>query len=445
MANKFKPCLEYHIGNCQAPCVGLQSEGEYAKSLEQIKLILKGNLTDLISYMKGEMKVCAEEFRFEDANRIKEKIEIISRYKSKSTIVNPAIDNVDVFTIVNDEKEAFVNYLKVVNGSVTQAHTVEIRKKLDESSEELLAFAIADLRERTQSSSGEILLPLNLDIELHRVRISVPKRGDKKKLLDLSLRNAKAYRLEKMKRALSGQSLNSSERILTTLKNDLRLNSFPRLIECFDNSNLQGSSPVAACVVFKNGKPARRDYRHYNIKTVVGADDFASMEEVVYRRYSRLLSENGALPQLIIVDGGKGQLSAALKSLEKLNLRGKIAIIGIAKRLEEIYFPDDPIPLYIDKNSESLKLIQHLRNEAHRFGINFHRLKRSGKMTESQLSEIDGIGEKTVEKLLIHFKSAKAVFEASDKELIRVVGQSRAQKIRLYLKENKSVTSSGIQ
>ncbi|HDR67794.1 MAG TPA: excinuclease ABC subunit C, partial [Bacteroidaceae bacterium] len=442
---KFKICLEYHIGNCKGPCEGWQEESEYLEAIRQIKLILKGNLTDLIDYLKKQMTISAEEFRFEEANAFKEKIEIISRYKSKSTIVNPSIHDVDVFTIINEEKEAYVNYIKVVDGAVNQAHTVEIRKKLDESSEELLVYAITDLRERMHSTSKEILLQYNLEEEFPDNKITVPKQGDKKKLIDLSLRNAKACKLEKLKKTSSESPLKSKERILKTLQEDLRLVSLPVHIECFDNSNIQGASPVAACVVFKNGKPARKEYRHYNIKTVKGPDDFASMEEVIFRRYNRLKSEQGELPQLIIIDGGKGQVNSALKSLEKLELRGQISLIGIAKRLEEIYFPGDPVPLYIDKTSESLKLIQQIRNEAHRFGINFHRLKRSGDMIGSRLREIDGIGEKTAEKLLIRFKSAKTVFELPVEVLSEEIGMEKAKRIKNYVKENPGVIASGKQ
>jgi excinuclease ABC subunit C len=441
-AKKFRVCLEYHIGNCKGPCEGLQNEQDYRETIDQIKLILKGNLNELMNYLKKEMQKKADEFRFEEANSFKEKIEIISRYKSKSTIVNPAITNVDVFTIINDEKEAFVNYIKVDKGSVTQAHTVEIRKKLDESPEDLLAFAITDIRERTQSTAREIVVPIDMKDIFPDLKITVPKRGDRKKLTDLSLRNAKAFKLERKKDKTATMPLRSNERLMQKLKTDLRMKKLPVRIECFDNSNLQGSSPVAACVVFKNAKPAKNEYRHYNIKNVSGPDDYASMEEVVYRRYKRLLEEQGDLPQLIIIDGGKGQLNAALKSLERLDLRGQISVIGIAKKLEEIYFPEDPVPLYIDKNSESLKLIQHLRNEAHRFGINFHRRKRSSRFTDSILKNIEGIGDKSREKLLIHFKSTNAVFDAPPDEVAKIVGVAKARKIKQYLAENPEITSS---
>lgn len=435
---KFKLCLEYHIGNCKGPCEGLQEEADYNKSITQIKEIIKGNLGEVIGYLKKEMKKHANSFRFEEANQFKEKIEILSRYQSKSTIVNSSIQDVDVFSIVSEEKEAFVNFLRVVKGAVIQVHTVEIKKKLDESDADLLAFAITDLRNRIESNSREIILPLNLQEFFPNNRITVPQRGDKKKLLDLSIRNARSYRGEKTKRKTIQNPKNTPDRILSTLKTDLRLQSLPIHIECFDNSNLHGSEPVAACVVFKQGKPAKKDYRHYNIKEVSGIDDFASMEEVVFRRYRRLVEENSSLPQLIIIDGGKGQLNAALKSLEKLKLRGKIAVIGIAKKLEEIYFPEDSVPLYIDKNSESLKLIQSLRNEAHRFGISFHRQKRSGAMTHSVLEEIPGVGLKSIEKLFVKFKSVDGISSASFEEVAGQVGFSRARMIMDFLQKEKT-------
>jgi len=436
-AGKFKVCLEYHIGNCKGPCIGLQEKEDYDKSIAQIRDIIKGNLSEVISYLKNEMEGLAASFRFEEANLFKEKIEILARYQSKSTIVNPSIHDVDVFSIVNEEKEAFVNFLKVVKGAIIQAHTVEIKKKLDETDEDLLVYAITDLRNRIESSAREMILPLDLKEYFPENRITVPVRGDKKKLLELSLRNAKSYRLEKKKRMTAKKSSTHADRILQTLQTDLRLRSLPVYIECFDNSNIQGSEAVAACVVFRKGKPAKRDYRHYNIKQVSGIDDFASMEEVVFRRYRRLLAEKSDLPQLIVIDGGKGQLNAALKSLDKLGLRGKISIIGIAKKLEEIFFPDDPVPLYIDKNSESLKLIQNLRNEAHRFGINFHRQKRSGSMTHSQLEEVPGIGGKTIENLFTRFKSLEGIKQATEEELAEAIGFSRSRKLLAFLQEKR--------
>jgi len=382
------------------------------------------------------MKQYAEEFKFEEANQFKEKIEILSRYQSKSTIVNSSIHDVEVFSIVSDEKEAFVNFLKVVKGAIIQAHTVEIKKKLDEEDEELLVFAITDIRARTDSTSKELIVPLDLKASYPALKITVPQRGDKLKLLELSRRNALSYKLEKNKRDKAKLSPKPAERILKSVQTDFRLKELPRHIECFDNSNMQGSEPVAACVVFINGKPLKKEYRHYNIKEVKGIDDYASMKEVVYRRYKRLLEEKQSLPQLIVIDGGKGQLNAAVGSLDKLELRGRIAIVGIAKRLEEIYFPGDSIPLYIDKGSESLKLIQNLRNEAHRFGITFHRQKRSGSMTNSSLEGIPGIGSNSIEKLFKRFKSLEGIKSAPLEELSREIGLHRARIIEEFFQKD---------
>jgi len=434
-SGKFKVCLEYHIGNCKAPCVGLQSEEEYDLGISHIREIIKGNLNEVIAFLKKEMAEKAEAFLFEEAAQFKEKIGILSRYQSKSTIVNSSIHDVEVYSIVSDEKEAFVNFLKVVKGAVIQAHTVEIKKRLNEDDNDLLAYAMADIRSRNESHSKEIILPLEIGDFFPGVKLTVPKKGDKKKLLDLSRRNALNYRMEKKKNASVKKDAGSAERILRTLQSDLHLKDKPIHIECFDNSNIQGSEPVAACVVFKNGKPAKKEYRHYNIKEVKGIDDFASMEEVVYRRYKRLLEEKRSLPQLVVIDGGKGQLNSALRSLDKLDLRGQVAIIGIAKKLEEIYFPGDSVPLYIDKNSESLKMIQFLRNEAHRFGIEFHRLKRSGSMTRSSLEDIPGVGSKSIEKLFIKFKSVEGIRKASLDILTEVIGQARALKVRQYFQD----------
>ncbi|MFO7934011.1 MAG: excinuclease ABC subunit UvrC [Bacteroidales bacterium] len=433
---KFRVCLEYHIGNCKGPCEDLQSEEEYNENIRQIRQIIKGNLTEVIDYLKTEMKSLSDDYRFEEASQFKEKIEILSRYQSKSTIVNPAIHDVDVFSIVNEENEAYVNFLKVVRGAVIQAHTVEIKKKLDEPPEELLAFAITDLRSRIRSNSRELIVPMDLQEYFPDYRLTVPKQGDKKKLLDLSLRNAKGYKLDKMKRIASMKPLDSTERILKQLQSDLRLQKIPYQIECFDNSNIQGSLPVAACVVFREGRPSKKEYRHYHIKGVTGIDDFASMKEVVYRRYSRLIEENKPLPQLVIIDGGKGQLNAALKSMDQLGIRNQTAMIGIAKRLEEIYFPGDPVPLYIDKNSESLKLIQHIRNEAHRFGIKFHQQQRSGAMTDSELMHIPGIGPRTMEKIYQRFKSMKGIRDASFDEIASEIGPSKASLVMDHLKKS---------
>lgn len=434
---KFKVCLEYHIGNCKGPCEGKQSTKDYDESINQIREIIKGNLHEVLEFLKSEMQICADEFRFEEAGMFKEKIEILARYQAKSTIVNTNIHNVDVFSIISDEKKAFVNFLKVVKGAVIHAHTLEIQKRLNEADEELLSISVADLRERTGSSSREMILPFDLGDWFPDLKITVPQRGDKKRLLELSERNARTYRMEKMKQKT--EQTPRSSRILQTLKKDLRLKKEPVHIECFDNSNIQGSNPVASCVVFKNGTPSKREYRHFNIKTVTGADDFASMEEVVYRRYSRLINEASSLPQLIVIDGGKGQLRAAVKSLERLNLRGSIAIIGIAKKLEEIYFPEDPVPLYIDKNSESLKVIQLLRNEAHRFGVEFHRQKRSNSMIHSVLEDIPGIGEGSILKLYDRFKSIEGIGSADLDELTKLIGKSKALLVKKYLSGEKEM------
>ncbi|NAS31184.1 excinuclease ABC subunit UvrC [Flavobacteriaceae bacterium R38] len=427
-ANKYKVCLEYHLGNCKAPCEGLQSVEEYDEQTKAIRQILKGNFKDSLLQFKSQMKELASEMKFEEAQKIKEKIEILENYQAKSTIVNPKISDVDVFSIVSDESYAYINFLQLSYGSIIRSHTVEIKKKLDETDKELLELTITEIRQRFHLQSKEIYVPFLVDVP-KGIKVTVPKLGDKKQILDLSHRNAKFYRQERFKQVKITDPDRHVKRIMTQMKKDLRLSEEPRHIECFDNSNIQGTNPVAACVVFKNGKPNKKEYRHYNIKTVEGPDDFASMEEVVFRRYKRLLEEEQPLPQLIVIDGGKGQLSSALKSLDQLELRGKIAIIGIAKRLEEIYYPGDSIPMYLDKKSETLKIIQHLRNEAHRFGITFHRNKRSNAAINSELEMIEGIGEKTIVELLKHFKSVKRIKEATLENLTAVVGASRAQKI----------------
>ncbi len=429
---KYKVCLEYHLGNCAGPCEGKHSEADYLENIDAIRNIIKGNFKDSLSRFKKQMKQYAEALRFEDAQRVKEKIDVLENYQVKSTVVNPKINNVDVFTVVSDESYGYVNFLQISFGSIIRSHTLELKKKLDESDRELLELAVIELRQRFHSQSKEIYVPFRIKTE-EGIKVHVPKAGDKKKILDLSLRNAKYYRMERFKQAKIVDPDRHENRIMAQMKKDLRLSEEPRHIECFDNSNIQGANPVAACVVFKNGKPSKKDYRKFNIKTVEGPDDFASMEEVVYRRYKRLLEEDQPLPQLIIIDGGKGQLSSALKSLDALELRGKIAIIGIAKRLEELFYPDDPIPLYLDKKSETLKIIQQLRNEAHRFGITFHRDKRSKEALQTSLETIPGIGEKTVVSLLQHFKSIKRIKKASFDELETVVGASKAKKIMTHL------------
>ncbi|NNK76744.1 MAG: excinuclease ABC subunit UvrC [Maribacter sp.] len=427
-AGKYKLCLEYHLGNCLGPCEGLQSSEDYDKQVTEIRNIIKGNFKSSLQSFKDRMKLLASELHYEEAQQIKEKIDVLENYQSKTTIVNPKINNVDVFSIIADDAFAYVNFIQLSHGSIIRSHTMEIKKKLDEKDEELLQLAIFEIRQRFNSESKEIYLPFKVVVEPH-LKITIPKLGDKRKILDLSIRNAKYFRQERFNQIKIIDPERHTNRIMAQMQKDLRLQGEPRHIECFDNSNIQGSNPVAACVVFKNGKPAKKEYRHYNIKTVTGPDDFASMEEVVFRRYKRLLNEEQPLPQLIVIDGGKGQLSSALKSLDILGLRGKIAIVGIAKRLEEIYFPEDPIPLYLDKKSESLKIIQQLRNEAHRFGITLHRNKRSKAAINSVLEGIDGVGEKTARDLLKKFKSVKRIKEASVENLTMVVGAAKAKKI----------------
>lgn len=427
-AGKYKVCLEYHMGNCKGPCEGLQPLEEYEQQIDDIREIIKGNFKSSLHYFRKEMKSLAADMQFEAAQQIKNKIEVLENYQVKSTIVNPRINNVDVFSIISDEAYAYINFLQLSHGSIIRSHTMEIKKKLQETDKELLQLAIVEIRQRFQSQSKELYLPFALALP-EDLKITIPKLGDKKKIIDLSERNARFFRQERFKQVKITDPDRHVNRIMAQMKKDLRLSHEPRHIECFDNSNIQGSDPVAACVVFKDGKPAKKEYRHFNIRTVDGPDDFASMEEVVFRRYRRLLEEGSSLPHLIVIDGGKGQLSSALKSLEALGLRGKIAIIGIAKRLEEIYFPGDPIPLYLDKKSESLKVIQQLRNEAHRFGISFHRDKRSKNAILSVLEEIQGIGDKTAEQVLKKFKSVKRVKEASLEDLSEVVGFAKAKKI----------------
>ncbi len=433
-AGKYKVCLEYHLGNCAGPCEGLYSEKEYHENIEAIRNIVKGNFKDSLYKFKAQMKDLAADLKFEQAQRVKEKIDILESYQSKSTVVNPKINNVDVFSIISDESYAYVNFLQLSHGAIIRSHTLEIKKKLDETDAELLQLAIVEIRQRFNSLSKEIYAPFEVEVG-EEIKVHVPKLGDKKAILELSERNAKYFRMEKFKQSKIVDPERHEKRIMAQMKKDLRLSEEPRHIECFDNSNIQGTNPVAACVVFKNGKPSKKDYRKFNIKTVEGPDDFASMEEVVYRRYKRLLAEGQPLPQLIIIDGGKGQLSSALKSLDKLGLRGKIAIIGIAKRLEELFYPNDPIPLYLDKKSETLKIIQQLRNEAHRFGITFHRSKRSKQALNNEMETIPGIGEKTVVELLKHFKSTKRIASASFEELSKVVGASRAKKLKEHFND----------
>lgn len=432
---KYKVCLEYHIKNCKGPCQGFQSEKDYRHDIAAAREIIRGNFQEPLREMQTLMSERAIALDFERAQEIKEKIKLLERYQARSTVVHPSIDDVDVFSIVSDPDSAYVNFLKIVRGSVIQSHTIEIKKKLDETDEELLQSAIVNLRDRFELNSKEIYLPIPLGLELPQVKISVPKIGDKRKIVELSQRNAKYYRQDHLKQVSIIDPERHTQRLMAQMKTDLRLSQEPQHMECFDNSNIQGAYPAAACVVFKQGKPSKKDYRKFNIKTVKGPDDFASIEEIVYRRYRRLLDENSSLPQLIIIDGGKGQLNAALKSLERLNLRRKIAVLGIAKRLEELYFPEDPLPLYINKNSETLKVIQRMRDEAHRFGLSHHRNRRIREVLDTELMHIPGIGEKTVALLLKHFKSTKAVKKASDKILEQLIGAYRATKLKKYFQE----------
>ncbi|TCK67624.1 excinuclease ABC subunit C [Winogradskyella wandonensis] len=430
-SGKYKVCLEYHLGNCKGACEGLETEEEYHSNIKAIREILKGNFKDSLQQFRKQMKALAENMQFEEAQKVKEKLDILENYQSKSTVVNPKISNVDVFSIISDESYAYINFLQLSYGSIIRSHTLEIKKKLQESDKDLLELAVTEIRQRFHSKSKEIYVPFKIDLG-DEVKVTVPKLGDKKSILDLSERNAKYYRLDKLKQIKITDPDRHTNRIMAQMKADLRLSEEPRHIECFDNSNIQGTNPVAACVVFKNGKPSKKDYRHFNIKTVEGPDDFASMEEVVFRRYKRLLEEDQPLPQLIIIDGGKGQLSSALKSLDSLGLRGKIAIIGIAKRLEELFYPDDPIPLYLDKKSETLKIIQQLRNEAHRFGIEHHRNRRSKGALKTELENIPGVGEQTIIDLMKRFKTVKRIANAKLDELEAVVGASRANKVYNY-------------
>ena len=428
---KYKVCLEYHIKNCKGACEGYESEEEYMAKIDAVKAILKGNFKTSLAHLQKRMEIYASRLEFEMAQQLKLKIEALQNYQSKSTIVSPKISNVDVFSIVSDESYAYVNFLQLSLGSIVRSHTMEVKKKMDEKDEDILPLIITEIRQRFVSNSTEILVPFSIDVG-ENLKVVVPKLGDKKKGLDVSLRNAKYFRIDKLKQAKIVDPDRHTNRLMATMKSDLRLIHEPRHIECFDNSNIQGSHPVAACVVFKDGKPSKKDYRHFNIKTVEGPDDFASMEEVVFRRYKRLLAEGKSLPQLIVIDGGKGQLSSALKSIDVLGLRGKIAIVGIAKRLEELYYPGDSVPLYLNKKSETLKVIQYLRNEAHRFGIEHHRNKRSKSATESDLNNIEGVGEQTLVKLIKEFKSVTRIKKLSLDELANVVGKSKANKIWSY-------------
>ncbi|MEZ4996273.1 MAG: excinuclease ABC subunit UvrC [Bacteroidales bacterium] len=432
---RFKVCLEYHMGNCKAPCIGLISEAEYNIQAERIKEIIKGDISGVTSYLQSQMKKYASELKFEEAQKIKEKLEILSKYRSKSVVVNTSVRNVDVFGCSIEGGSMYVSYIKVVSGAIVQSWSVELKMRMEEERESLLSTAVTEIRQRVSSDSPEAIVPFLPDIRLDNVKYTVPQRGDRHKLLELANRNAVFFRLEREKKVSEKSKENRTLQNLEKMKKDLHMPVIPVHIECFDNSNIQGESAVAACVVFRNGKPSNSEYRHFNIKTVTGPDDFASMEEVISRRYRRLLDEQKPLPQLLVIDGGKGQLSSAVRSLENLGIRGQLTVIGIAKKLEEIYFPGDSVPLYLDKNSITLKIIQHIRNEAHRFGINFHRGKRSSGMNRSRLDEIPGIGEKTKELLLKKFGSVRKISEATLEDLESTVGKKKAAILASALKK----------
>jgi excinuclease ABC subunit C len=430
---KFKVCLEYHLGNCLGPCVGYQTDSEYEENIHQVSDILKGNIRNVIRNLKEKMLKLSDNYLFEEAEKLKQKLVLLESYQSKSTIVNPSLTDLDVYSIIDDADCAYINFLKIVNGAIIQVHTIELKKRVDESTGDLLLLGITALREKFFSLSREIIVPFKLDYSISGVKFTVPSIGDKKKLLELSEKNVKYYRLEKLKQLEHVDPQKHTNRILATLQQDLYLPGLPLHIECFDNSNIQGTSAVAACVVFRNGKPSTKEYRHFNIKTVEGPDDFASMKEVVYRRYRRVLDEQGEIPQLVIIDGGKGQLNAAIESIESLGLKGEVAVIGIAKRLEEIYFPGDSVPVYLDKNSESLKVIQHARNEAHRFGIMFHRNKRSQRFLESELEKIIGLGKTSVLKLFKKFGSVENIRNSEFDEVAAEIGKARTKILFEYL------------
>ncbi len=438
-AGKFQKCLEYHMGNCLGPCEGLQTEAEYLQEVHLARELITGKLSKVKRMLMDKMREAAEELRFEEAQKIKEKVELIEKYRSKSTVVSESITEVDVFSAVIDAQFGYVNYFQIIDGAILYAHTLEMKRKLDEDEAELLRLAIPEIRLRFNSQSKEILLSHPCELEIQGIQIQVPQRGDKKRLVELSEKNARYFRLEKLKNIQIADPERHTQRIMEQMKQDLRLNEWPVHMECFDNSNFQGDEAVSACVVFKNGKPSKSDYRHFNVKTVQGPDDFATMEEVVYRRYKRLIEEQLPLPQLVLIDGGKGQLSAAMKSIEKLGLRNKIAVLGIAKRLEELFFPGDPLPLYLDKRSETLKVLQQMRNEAHRFGISHHRNKRSKSSLSSSLEKIPGVGDATVERLLTTFKSIQQLKLASLSEIGNCIGPAKAGIVYNHLHQDAEV------
>jgi len=431
---KFRVCLEFHIGNCMGPCVGKQTEEAYNESIAAIRYLLRGHLGEVVRALELQMARAAETFRFEEAEQFKRKLAAVKKYQAKNTIVHTGINDVEVYSIVQDARCAYVNFLKIQNGTITKGHTSEVRRKLGEEPKEILEAAIVQMRDKFGSDANSIYTPFEIDLPLNGVQLHVPQRGDKLRLVEMSERNAKFFMRDRQKQMEQTHPEAATQRLLETAKEDLRLSELPVHIECFDNSNIQGTNPASACVVFKNGKPAKSDYRKFNIRTVDGPDDFASMTEVVHRRYHRLVTDGEPLPQLIVIDGGKGQLSHALEALESLGLRGKIAIIGIAKRLEEIYYPGDQHPLFLDKRSSTLKLIQHLRNEAHRFSLDHHRKRRSKAALRSELDEIPGVGPKTRHALLAHFKTVDAIRKAPEDQLLAVVNLKVARTILNHFK-----------
>jgi excinuclease ABC subunit C len=441
-AKKFKVCLEFHIGNCKGPCEALQDQEDYDNAIGKIRDLIKGNISVVIRQLKQEIQQYAANMQYERAQETKKNLDALETYQARSTVVSSSITNVDVFAFRSDEKSAYVSFFRVIDGAIIQGHTIEMKKKIEESDEEMLQFAIVELRERFQSSATEIIIPFAFAMEIPGVEVTIPQRGDKRKLLELCERNVEYYLKEKQKQDALTDPDRHTKRIMATMMKDLRLTEEPRLIECFDNSNFQGDFAVSAMTVFRDGKPSKKDYRHYNVKTVQGPDDFATMREVIHRRYSRVLAENLEMPQLLVVDGGKGQLSAAMEALDALGLRGRFAVIGIAKRLEEIYYPDDPVPLYLDKKSESLRIIQHIRDEAHRFGITHHRKKRSKGTIKSELTEIQGISEVTAKKLLTKFKSVKRLKEKSLEEIAEVVGPAKAKLVWEYFRKQEAESSN---
>lgn len=426
---KYKVCLEYHIKNCEGPCEDLESKEEYDEKIDAIRDIIKGDFRKAKNYLVNQMMKLAADLKFEEAQIIKERLDILEDYQAKNTVVNPNIDDVDVFGMTSDETAAYVNFFKIRNGNIIQSFTTEIKKILEEADEDILEEALIEIRQKFGSDSKEVLLPFHLSVEIPNVKLIVPKVGDKKRIVELSEKNAKEYRLEKLKQVQIVDPERHTNRIMAEMQKLLRMPVEPRHIEGFDNSNIQGTNPVSACVVFKDGRPSKADYRIFHPKTVEGPNDFATMEEVIYRRYKRMLDEGENLPQLILIDGGKGQLSSAVKSLRILGLYGKITIVGIAKRLEEIFFPEDPIPLYLDKKSETLKILQRVRDEAHRFGVKHHRTRRKNSTIKSELEEIPGVGGKTIELLLSKLKSVKRIKESSLETLEEILGKSKAKVI----------------